>query len=144
MYVKEIRFGDTSVAYQPAFVDPDSAASPLEIVLDTGAASLTVRVAGSEGQPIVSGVVNLFPADAANEADFVDRAVFTFIDEQGVARFPLGLAPGIYLVLPTATILDLSPQSIAVVWQRRNDAARVKLPPGEAVDFRLEWDGRRE
>ncbi|MCW5966629.1 MAG: hypothetical protein KIT83_21505, partial [Bryobacterales bacterium] len=142
VYVKGIRFGDQDVACMPLVVGAGSGSAHLEVVLATGGAQLTVRVAKPSGAPITRGFVNVFPADVPSEAELADRALSTPIDAKGIARFPTALAPGIYRLVPTKKLLDLSPQSMAELRKRLNNATKVELSPGESGEVRLEWNGQ--
>ncbi len=100
-YVADIRYGGVS-AMDNGFV-LDASATPVQVIIETGGATLQGVVLNSENKPAASATVAIVPPTARRQNTLLYKNVTT--DEEG--KFTIrGIAPGTYTVFAWESILQ--------------------------------------
>jgi hypothetical protein len=137
VYVKDIVYGTASVLHEPLRVGSAIGTGGLRVVLARDGASMAVKVADKDGNPVPDIHVVILPAEVPSEAAVAERMVAGETDQDG-AYVSGVLPPGKYYVLATRQKVDHSVDSIGRLWSYRARAKTVELGPGASAQVTLE------
>jgi hypothetical protein len=136
VYVKDIRYGGSSVLRKPVRIG-SQLANELRVVLARDGGAIHVTAADKDGAPVPDASIAIMPADARSEAALADALVTGQTDQEG--NWSSGvLAPGKYLVLATQGSVDVAAHTIRKLWNARARAKDVELRPNGSARVTLE------
>jgi hypothetical protein len=96
------------------------------------------RVTDDEGQPAGNATVILIPKEATTLLRLAETRVVNKADQNGECTLA-SLAPGAYFALATEEDLqDLSPETIAALFNARSKAKEIQVGANATVDLVLE------
>lgn len=120
LYIKDVRYGDESVRYKPLRIGSKPADTPIRVLLDHGAGSVTARVTDTKGKAAGDSHVYLLPADASDAGELAEALLAGQTDQYGVFTWQNNVPPGAYRAVATATSLDYSPEAVDALWDARS------------------------
>jgi hypothetical protein len=137
VYVRDIFYGGTSVHHAPLALGSQLAGSTLRIVLDHDGGAIRALVR-NEGEPIADATVVAVPTTAATHVQLAEARVVCTTDQYGECT-TAAVAPGEYLVMALeGNYSDLSPETIAALFDARSQATEINVGPKATVEIELE------
>lgn len=136
LYVKDITYADRSVLYESLRLGTAPGNSGLKVIVAQDGATLSVRVASKDGNPVPDIHVLLMPAEVASEAVLAAKLVRGQTDQMGQYTSP-AVAPGKYFVVATAESFNDTEESVSKLWRSRNRFTEVVLAPNGKSQIEL-------
>ncbi len=137
VYVKDIRYGDSSALHLPIVVGGQSANREIRILLAHDAGSVTAHVVDEEGKPAGDTYVHLLPIDAGSEGALADRILTGQTDQNGTHIWERNIPPGTYRPVAARTEVDYSPEGVHALWQARSQAPEITVGPNGSADVKV-------
>lgn len=138
VYVKDVLYGNRSVLYQPFALGSERAGAELRVFLDHDGGRLQAVVADRDGNPASEATVVVIPKTAGTHLQLAQTRLAGTTDQNGEYATP-AVAPGEYLVLAVeGDFTDLSPETIAALFDARSKAQEVNIGPNATVEVELE------
>jgi len=136
LYVKDVTYADRSVMYEPLQLGSAPADAGLKVIIAQDGATLSVRVADKDGNPVPDSKVVVMPADAVSEGVLAARLISGQTDQAGQYTTP-ALPPGKYYAAANAESTNATEENIGKLWRSRNHFTEIMLPPGGKVQVNL-------
>lgn len=136
VYVKDIRYGDSSALHLPIIVGGQSAGREIRILLAHDAGSVTARVVDEDGRPAGDSYVHLLPMEAGSEGALADRILTGQTDQNGTHIWERNIPPGTYRAVAARTEVDYSPEGIHALWQARSQAPEITVGPNGSAEVK--------
>ena len=137
IYIKDVTFGDRSVMYEPLRPAAAMSGSGLRVVVAHDGGTVSVQVSDKDGNPGADLWVLTIPAEVRSESELAARMAQGQTDQTGQYTTST-LPPGKYYVVAVEEPVDPTPESIGRLWRARNRYQEVTLPPGGAVQVKVE------
>lgn len=129
LYVKELRYGDDAVQFQPARVGMQPVGTPIKVLIGHDGGSVTARITDAKGKPAGDAYVYLLPADVADEETLADALLIGQADQYGQFTWHRNVPPGTYRATATRKGFDYSPEAVHTLRQARSQAPEIRVPP---------------
>jgi hypothetical protein len=138
VYVKDIRYGNTSVLHQPFTLGSERAGAELRVILDHDGGRLQAVVADPDGNPTPEATVVVIPKSASTHLQLAQTRAAGLTDQNGEYE-TAALAPGEYFAVAVeGDFTDASPETIAALFDARSKAEEVNIGPNATVEVELE------
>jgi hypothetical protein len=128
LYIKDITYADRSVMYESLQLGSATGNAGLRVIVAQDGATLSVKVADKDGNPVADSHVVVMPAEVASEGVLAARLVSGQTDQTGQYTSP-PLAPGKYFAAAKEEPVDATEESIRKLWMSRNHFSEVILAP---------------
>jgi protocatechuate 3,4-dioxygenase beta subunit len=142
VYMKDVRYGSNSVRAKPLRLGGEAPDTPIRVVLDHGAGTVTARVSDREGKPVDDVAVYLLAMDATGEAELADRLIVGQTDQFGRYTWTRSIPPGTYRAVATRELTDYSPESIHEIWLARARAPEFRVPENGSAEVSVTMGAR--
>jgi hypothetical protein len=136
-YVKSITCGSRSVLHGTARLGGGASCGALRFVFAHDAASLTVRVADKDGNPIPDAYVAIAPESAATEAEMSAVMTFGQTGPNGI-YLASALRPGKYRVLATNETIDMAANRVDKLWAAQSLGQEVEIGANANVQVKVD------
>jgi Carboxypeptidase regulatory-like domain len=133
-YVKDVRYAGRSILGESFRPGSGFTGAQIQILLDSDAAVLNLRVVDKDGTPAADGFAVAMPADARTELEFA-RYIRPYGTDQNGTIAIRGLAPGAYVVFAVDGPFEVAPTPLTIrgMMSLRTKGMEVTLGKGETV-----------
>jgi len=132
-----VTYADRSVMYESLVFGSALGNNPeLKVIVAQDGATVAVKVADKDGNPVPDAQVLLMPADAPTEGVLAARIVTGQTDQTGQYSSPT-LPPGKYFVASGTEKFNATEEGTQKIWRSRNHFTEVVLPPNGSVQVNV-------
>lgn len=138
VYVKDIRYGGTSVFHRPLVLGSELEGSEVRILVDHNGGSVQAFAVNEDGEAVGDATVVLIPKTAATYLQTAETRTAGLTDQNGIFTSP-ALEPGEYFAMAVeGDFSDLGVETITALFKARLRAKEVAVGPNATVDVKLE------